>query len=57
MRHPQALGQYELQFVAEPLAPVAEVGTLVRKLVLEKLKAGEVLEIGVVDLALADTLV
>src|SRR5215470_4389115 len=46
-----------LQFVAKPLAPVAEVGTLVRKLVLEKLKAGEVLEIGVVDPALADTLV
>src|SRR5262249_5691191 len=41
----------------KPLAPVAEVGTLVRKLVLEKLKASEVLEIGIVDPALADTLV
>jgi hypothetical protein len=32
--------------LAEPLAPAAEVGTLVREIVLQKLKAGEVLEIG-----------
>jgi hypothetical protein len=39
-----AFGRYgEL---AEPPAPAAEVGTLVPEIVLEKLKAGEVLEIG-----------
>jgi hypothetical protein len=37
-------------------APVAEVASLVWELVLEKLKAREVLEIWVVDPALADTL-
>jgi hypothetical protein len=39
-----AFGRYgEL---AEPPAPAAEVGTLVPEIVLEKRKAGEVLEIG-----------
>jgi hypothetical protein len=57
MRHPQALGQQQLQFAAEPLAPMAQVGALVRERVLEELLAGEVLEIGVVDPAFADTFV
>jgi len=38
MRHPQTLGQQQLQFVAEPLSPMAQVGAFVRELVLEKLK-------------------
>ena len=49
MRHAQALGQKQIELVAEPLAPVAQVRALVREGVLEKLLAGEVLEIGVVD--------
>jgi hypothetical protein len=53
MRNPQALGQEKLQLVAEPLAPVAQVRTLVWKLVLEELFAGEVLEIRIIDPALA----
>ena len=57
VRHPQALGQQQLQLVAQPLAPVAEVRALVRKLVLEELFPGEVLEIRVMDPALADALV
>src|SRR5215471_18913283 len=35
--HPQALGQQELQLVAEPLAPMAQVASLVREVMLEKL--------------------
>jgi hypothetical protein len=53
VRHPQALGQQQLQLGAEPLALMAQVGALVRKLVLEELRAGEVLEIRVIDPALA----
>ena len=53
VRHPQALGQQQLQLVAEPLAPMAQVRALVREGVLEKLFAGEELEIRVVDPALA----
>ena len=34
-RHPQAFGEQEFQLAAEPLAPMAEVGTLVREFVLE----------------------
>jgi hypothetical protein len=45
VRHPQALGQQQLQLVAEPLAPMAQVRALVR----EELFAGEELEIRVVD--------
>ena len=30
VRHPQALGQQQLQLVAEPLAPMAQVRALVR---------------------------
>jgi hypothetical protein len=57
MRHPQTLGQQQLQFVAEPLAPMAEVGAFVRELMLEKLFPGEVLEIGVIDPSFADALI
>jgi hypothetical protein len=53
MRHPQALGQQELKLVPEPLAPMAQIGALMREAMLEELLAGEVLEIGVVDPALA----
>lgn len=37
VRHPQALGQQQLQLLAEPLAPVAQVRALVREGVLEEL--------------------
>ena len=57
VRHPQALGQQQVELVAQPLAPMAEVGALVREGVLEELLAGEVLEVRVVDPALADALV
>src|SRR3974390_563300 len=57
MRYPQALGQQKLQLVAEPLAPMAEVRALVRKLVPEGLFAGERLELRVMDPALAHALV
>jgi hypothetical protein len=53
MRHPQTLSQQQLQLVAQPLAPVAEVRALVRKLMLEELFPGEILEIRVVNPALA----
>ena len=39
MRHPQALGQQQLQFAAEPLTPMAQVGALMRK----PLRAGKTL--------------
>jgi hypothetical protein len=55
--HPQALGQQQLQLVAEPLAPMAQVASLVREGVLEELFAGEELEIRVVDPALAHPLI
>jgi hypothetical protein len=42
-----------LVLVAEPLPPMAQVGALVRELVLEELLAGEVLEIRVMDPAVA----
>jgi hypothetical protein len=57
VRHPQALGQEKFQLVAETLAPMAQVGALMGELVLEELLAGEVLEIRVVDPALAHALV
>jgi len=57
MRHPQALGQQQFQPVAEPLAPVAQVRTLVRERVLEELFASKILEIRVVDPALAHPLI
>jgi hypothetical protein len=36
VRNPQALGQQQLQPLAEPLPPMAEVGTLVGEGVLEE---------------------
>ena len=54
---PRAFGEQEFQLAAEPLSPMAEVGTLVREFVLEKLKPGELLEIRIVDPALADLLI
>src|SRR5262245_51971487 len=54
---PQALGQQQFQLVAEPLAPMAQVRTLVRESVLEELFAGEELEIRVMDPALAHALI
>lgn len=57
MRYPQTLGQQQLQFVAQAFAPMAQVGTLVWKLVLEELFPGEVLKIGIVDPTLADAFV
>jgi hypothetical protein len=39
VRHPQALGQQELQLVAETLAPMAQVASLVREVMLEKLRS------------------
>src|SRR5206468_11902235 len=45
------------QLVAEALAPMAQVRALVRKLVLEELLSSEVLEIRVIDPALARTFV
>jgi hypothetical protein len=57
VRHPQALGQQQLQPVAEPVAPMAQIGAFVRELVLEKLFPGEVLEIRIIDPALAHALV
>ena len=55
VRDPQALGQQQL--VAQPLASVAEVRALMRKLMLEELFAREVLEIRIMDPALTHTLV
>jgi hypothetical protein len=36
--HPQALREQQFQLVAEPLPPMAQVGALVRELMLKKLK-------------------
>jgi hypothetical protein len=52
VRDPQALGQEQFELLSEPLAPMAQVRTLVRKLVLEEFRTGEVLEIGIVNPAL-----
>src|ERR1700688_1254433 len=57
MRHPQALRQQKLQFFTEPLAPMAQVGALVWKRMLEKLFPGEVLEVWIIDPALAHAFV
>lgn len=57
VRDPQALGQKQLELVAEPLAPMAQVGALVRECVLEELRAGEMLKIRVMDPALAHAFV
>jgi len=57
VRHPQALGQQQLQLVAEPLSPMAQVGALVRELMLEELFPGEVLEVWIIDPALTHAFV
>ena len=57
MGHPQALGQQQLQAIAEPPAPVAQPRALMRDLVLEVGFAGEVLEIGIVHPTLPDALI
>jgi hypothetical protein len=51
--HAQALGQEKFQLVAEPLASVAQVRTLMGKLMLEKLLPGKVLKLWIIDPALA----
>src|SRR5262245_28713432 len=45
MGYPQALGQQQLELIAQPLAPMAEPRALMREGVLEELLAGEVLEV------------
>ena len=54
---PQALGQQQLQLVAQPLPPVAEIRAFVRELMLEELFPGEILKIRVMDPALAHAFV
>ena len=53
MRHSQALSQQRIELVADPLASVAHPRALMRKGVLEERLAGEVLEVGIVEPALA----
>jgi hypothetical protein len=55
--NPQAFGQQQLDLVAQPLTPVAQVRAFMRELVLEELLPGEVLEIRVIDPALTDAFV
>jgi hypothetical protein len=55
--HPQALRQQQLPFVAEQLPPMAQIRALERELMLKKLLAGEVLEIGAIDPSLAHAFV
>ena len=57
VRHAQTLGQQQLEFVAQSLAPVAQPRTLVREGVLEELLAGKELEVRVLDPPLAHLLV
>src|SRR5262249_25415887 len=57
VRHPQAFGQEKFQLAAEALAPMAQVRALVRKLVLEELLSGEVLEVWIIDPAFAHAFV
>jgi len=49
MGQTQALGQKNVQVIADALPPMAHAGALVRQLVLEELLAGEVLEIRVLN--------
>jgi hypothetical protein len=46
VRQAQALSQQQLELGCEPLSPMAQVGSLVRELVLEELLAGEVWKYG-----------
>jgi hypothetical protein len=55
--HSLALSQQKLQPVTEALAPMAQVRALMRECVMKKRLAGEVLEIGIMDPALAHALV
>jgi hypothetical protein len=57
VRHPQALGQQQVEPLAQPLPPVAEVRALVQEAVLKERLAGEVLEVRIVDPALTDAFV
>lgn len=57
VRHPQALGQQQVELVAQTLPPVAEVGALVREAVLEERLAGEVPEVRIVDPPLTDAFI
>jgi transposase-like protein len=57
VRDPKAFRQQQLQLVAEPLAPVGQIRALVRKLMLEELFPGEVLEIWIIDPALANAFI
>src|SRR5262249_27816072 len=50
-------GQEKFQLAAEALAPMAQVRALVRKLVLEELLSGEVLEVWIKDSAFAHAFV
>lgn len=54
---PQTLGQQQFEFVAELIAPVAQAASLLWKAMLEELLACKVLEIPVVDPALAHRLI
>ena len=57
MRQAQALGQEQIELAAQPLPPMAQVGAFMREVMLEERLAGEVLEIRVIDPALAHALV
>ena len=57
MCYPQALGQKQLQLIAEPLPPMAQVRALMREGMLEELFPGEVLEIRIIDPAFAHAFV
>src|SRR5579884_3659024 len=53
----QTLGQQQFQLAANPLAPMAQIGSFMREAVLEELFPREVLEIRIANRALANTLV
>jgi hypothetical protein len=57
LRQAQALGQEQIELAAQSLPPMAQVGALMRELVLEERLAGEVLEIRIIDPALAHAIV
>ena len=57
MRQAQALLEKQVELVADPPAPVRQPRALVWEGVLEELLAGEVLEIGIINPALAHALI
>jgi hypothetical protein len=57
MRQTLSFGEQQIELAAQPLALMAQVGALMRECVLEERLASEVLEIRVIDLALARPLV